>query len=203
MAPASERTLRDELIDQAIALLEEDDPESLSLREVARRAGVSHMAPYNHFDGRAGLIAAVATRGFRGLTAAMEARMESFEQPRLRLKASGLGYIEYALQHEPQFRLMFGPEVADKAAHPELQKAGRESFEVLEDVVRECQDAGAVGPEDVQEKSQAAWSLVHGFATLVVDGQIDGDGSFESVEGIADRISDVLWQGLAIRPPES
>jgi AcrR family transcriptional regulator len=202
MSPDSGSNLRDVLIDEAIQLLREENPESLSLREVARRAGVSHMAPYNHFDGKAGLIAAVATRGFRGLTRRMKARMNAVEEPRLKLKASGLGYIEYALKNEPQFRLMFGPAVSDKSAYPELQEAGRESFEVLEDIVARCQQHGIVEPAGLEEKSYAAWSMVHGFATLVIDGQFEGDGSWESVANEADRISDVLWQGLGIRPPQ-
>jgi AcrR family transcriptional regulator len=178
--------LRRALLDAARAILRESGVPALSLRGVARRAGVSHMAPYHHFAGRAELVAAVAADGFHRLTAEMRARMESGgADPVERLRACGIAYVVFAAENPELFRLMFGRELADSSAHPDLQQAAREAYSTFaaglpapsSDEPEEGEAADGPGPErrdPLPPTGLAAWSLVHGLATLLADGQVGG-----------------------------
>ncbi len=161
--------LRAELIRSAQVLLEREGVTKLSLRAAARLAGVSQTAPYRHFTDKAALLAAVAAVGFRGLAAAMRrgaARAGSAEKRMLEI---GSAYLAFAVENSAVFRLMFGSEIPDKAAHPELRWAAEDAFAVL---------AGEMpaGP-DGSDAAIAAWSFVHGLATLLIDGQIRSEMS--------------------------
>lgn len=153
-------------------LLTETGVVGFSLREVARRVGVSHAAPAHHFGDAQGLLSALATEGFRRLLAAMRLRQEvAGDDPADRLMASGLGYVDCARASPALFRLMFGDErIAD--AGPELAEAGGAAFRHLctdvEHLVGRApsRDAGAMA------RVVAAWSLVHGFVTLLNSGHM-------------------------------
>ena len=161
--------LRAALIASAAAILAEQGAAELTLRGAARRAGVSQAAPYRHFRDKAALLAAVAADGFRGLAEAMRRLAGEAAEPRGRLLGAGRGYLAFALDRSALFRLMFGPEAADKAAHPELRDAANEAFAVL---AAEA-SPGPGGPAaDAADRALAAWSLVHGLATLLIDGQL-------------------------------
>lgn len=188
--------LRRALLDAALALIEEKGIDGLSLRAVARRAGVSHMAPYHHFDDRAALVAAVAEEGFMLLREAMHARMEDAPDPPSQLRESGLGYVLFAAEHEAHFRVMFSPELADKRAHPDLQAASAATYEVLSAAIVRCQDIGLVRDEDPSVLTQTAWALVHGLAMLVIDGYLGPSGDHGEVESLAHAVTTVLWTGL-------
>jgi len=137
--------LRSALLGSASEILEEQGLGALSLREVARRAGVSHNAPYRHFPDRDSLLAALAAEGFQQFGDALEKR------PR---REMGEAYVEFALAHPQRFRLMFGglPGLSDHRAYDALKK----SFADLGD--------------DAEYAAAAAWSLVHGLAHLLLDG---------------------------------
>ena len=140
----------------------EDDP---SPRAVARRAGVSHAAPYKHFADRHALKAGVAERGFAALGAAMrEAAETAGDRP---LKAIGRAYVAFALDRPARYRLMFGPEFAQDRTTPELDRAARAAFEAL--VATQRTDAAPTGDRTT---AVAYWSLVHGLATLLIDGRV-------------------------------
>src|SRR6195256_264747 len=114
--------LREALLQAAIQLIAEVGPAGFTLREVARRAGVSHNAPYRHFRDRDDLMAAVAAQGFRELTQAM---MEAAGQPSDtldRLKRAGLGYVAFALRRPEHFTVMFDAPIS-KRKHPDSAAA--------------------------------------------------------------------------------
>ena len=158
--------LREALLDAAEELLPRHGPEGLTLREVARRAGVSHGAPYHHFDSRDALLAASAERGFIGLGEAMQGAVGA--TPRDRLVAICEAYVDFAARHPTRFRLMFGPLLADKALYPGLQQAGERSFFLLLEAARE------VSPEEAMPLALAGWSLAHGLAHLRINKVFDG-----------------------------
>ena len=165
--------LRAALIDAATVILAEEGVTGLSLRGAARRAGVSQTAPYRHFRDKAALLAAVAAGGFGGLAQAMRRFADDGRSPQERLLGAGRGYLAFALQESALFRLMFGPEIPDKAAHPELRAAADEAFAVLLGAVSgQTRGAGS----DAADRALAAWSLVHGLATLLIDGQVRATG---------------------------
>lgn len=163
--------LREALVEAAIGILEADGVTKLSLRGVARRAGVSQTAPYRHFKDKAALLAAVAAFGFRGLASAMREGAAHHEEPSDRLAAIGQSYVRFALENSAIFRLMFGPEIPEKSADPELCDAADEAFAVLADTAATsaCTPASTGAAPD---QAFAAWSFVHGLSTLLIDRQI-------------------------------
>ena len=177
--------LRTALLRAAAELLAERGEAAISLREVARRAEVSHNAPYRHFADREALLAALATQGFAELLARMqEAASALVGQPRL--AALGSCYVGYALEQRGLFRLMFASAL-ERSRYPQLQEAASQLHGQLEHAVM------ALGVGDVDVASLAAWSLVHGLAQLLLDGQVaQGD----SPEGLIERVTSRFAEGL-------
>jgi AcrR family transcriptional regulator len=147
--------LRPALLRAAAKVLEKDGPGALSLRELARRAGVSHNAPYRHFSGREALLAALAADGFRLLGEALT---------RATGRAMGEAYVRFALEHPQRFRLMFGGHLSF-GRHPRLAEAAGRPYEALLGAFRAQPSIG-----DAEKAAAAAWSLVHGLAHLLLDG---------------------------------
>jgi AcrR family transcriptional regulator len=152
--------LRPALLAAARRMLERGGPEAVSLREVARRAGVSHNAPYRHFADRAALLAALAEQGFGELAGAVAESAKGAAGPK-RLAAMGAAYVRFALDRPGLFRLMFGGAVRG-ADHPALADAARRAY------------AGLTG--EAPQNPLRAWALVHGLAHLLLDGQITSVG---------------------------
>ncbi len=165
--------LRQALIDAAEVLLVEREPEGFSLREVARRSGVSPAAPAHHFGDREGLLAEVAALGFQGLNDELEAaRARGGNDPMSRLREQGVAYVRFALHHPGRFRLMFA---GASRPHEALQRSGAQAYAALEEGVR---GVLAIAPGEQlsavqRQKLLAIWSVVHGFAHLAMAGQID------------------------------
>lgn len=160
--------LRAALVAAGLAILEEGvDPSVLSLREAARRAGVSAMAPYRHFDDKDALLAALATVGFERLGAALRAA-DVGDDGRAALRAQGVAYVAFACAHPALFRLMFGARSPSKTGA--LLAAERATFDVLAGRVAGLM--GAASAETVADEALAKWALVHGLAMLAVDGQL-------------------------------
>jgi AcrR family transcriptional regulator len=162
--------LREVLLQGAVSVIAEVGPAAFTLREVARRAGVSHNAPYRHFRDKDALLAAVAAQGFRELTRAM---LEAGRQPSKaldKLKQSGLAYVAFAIRRPEHFTVMFdAPVCASK--DPEYIQASREAFNTLVNYIRNCQEEGQLPAGSTLERSLYAWSLVHGIAKLAVAGR--------------------------------
>jgi AcrR family transcriptional regulator len=154
--------LRPALIAAARALLDEGGPDSVGLREAARRVGVSPTATYRHFRDKDDLLASVAAEGFREFAAAL-AQAGREGQP---LSAMGAAYVDFALARPGMFRLMFSPLIAKREAYPELREAADEAFAVLRRGVQSQAPQG----EGVEAAALAAWSLVHGLVHLILDG---------------------------------
>lgn len=168
--------LKNALIAAGLAILASDGVERLTLREVARRARVSHTAPYRHFANKEALLAAIAEDGFAQLTAALEAALmvhtTTARSATAQVVAGGLAYVQFA-QHQPAiFRLMFSQIVGDRSQHPTLSLAAKRAFVTLQDAIIAGQqrDEFVVGPAD--QLTMALWAMVHGLAMLVIDNQI-------------------------------
>lgn len=195
--------LRQALIDATDELLDERGAEGFSLREVARRSGVAPSAPAHHFGDATGLLIAVATLAFDGLTEALEAgNTRGGDDPIARLREQGIGYVAFALRYPGRFNLMFRKtDRADAALHASAGKA----FRVLEDGMRGLFGVPADSPLS-REQSLAlltTWSVVHGFAYLQIAGQLRrfaGDAGTEAF--VRDTLGPMLQQqleGLAAR----
>ena len=156
--------LRHALLDAAAKIVAKQGAPAVTLREVARLAGVSHNAPYRHFDGLSALLAAVAAEGFVEFGECLVAAAEAEPDAKRRRNAIGRAYLRFALDHPRLYLLMFGAEL-DKTTHPELRAAADKSFSVLTGTLAK---AGRAGHADAIR----AWAFVHGLAHLVLDKQI-------------------------------
>ena len=156
------------VLDAAIAIIELEGAESLSMREVARRAGVSHQAPYHYFGDRSGILAAISEEGFTGLAQAFRDVHET-EMPAA--KAGFIAYLNFSRQHVGHFRVMFRNDICGVTTHALTQTAADSAFEELRLMVSRI-----TGPEIDPNKAftfaAMLWSLSHGLATLVIDGPL-------------------------------
>ena len=169
--PYHHANLREELLEAAIRLIAEVGPTAFTLREVARRAGVSHNAPYRHFRDREDLMAAVAAQGFRELTQAMAEAAGPRSDALDRLKQAGLGYVTFALRRPEHFAVMFDAPISKKK-NPESSEAAEQAFGALLGFVRSCQDVGRLPPGDSRQMALLAWTMVHGIAKLAITGRL-------------------------------
>ena len=164
--------LRAALIAAAEQVLAETGVEGFSLRQVARRVGVSHSAPAHHFGDNQGLLCALAAEGFRRFRCAMEARQaRAAPEPRARLVAAGMGYVEFAESAPALFRLMFSSD-RTRLATPELAEAGEAAFKVLADAVEGLRGVSPFEDADAMIDVIGCWSSVHGFAELLLSGRL-------------------------------
>ncbi|WP_246725163.1 TetR/AcrR family transcriptional regulator [Beijerinckia sp. L45] len=157
--------LRDALIVAALEVLEEGGLAGLSLREAARRAGVSAMAPYRHFADKEALIAGVAAVGFQrfaDLLRQADAKPDAHEA----LIAQGVAYVDFACARPALFRLMFG--ATSPNVKGDLALAGESAYAVLATRV-----ASLAKPAQAADWTLTCWSVVHGLAMLALDGKLD------------------------------
>lgn len=166
--------LRQSLIEAALELItEKQDAKTLSLREVARRVGVSHAAPYRHFADKEALLAAVAEEGFHLLLSYLrDAMAQVSSDPVRRLQASGVGYVRFAIAHPSHYRVMFSALQADCLDYPGLQESGDQAFAVMVNEITAGQAAGRMKAGDPQQLAWISWSLVHGLAMLLIERQL-------------------------------
>ena len=175
--------LRATLEESAIELLATQQASSLSLREVARRAGVSHNAPYHHFADRQGLLKAVAARSLQGLLTAMTDARASAETPREQLLAVGEAYIGYALRQPGGFGAIFDPEICDPS---EPNPVTGPLIEANDDFLNETVAAAwpDLSDDDVRTAAAGLWGMVHGLAQLIADGHLPADVARPALESM-------------------
>ncbi len=159
--------VRGRILEASLALLDQEGLAALSMREVARRAGVSHQAPYHYFADKESILAALVTDGFRELTARLQRALDQVPRGDIReaLQRTGAAYVGFALDQPGIFRIMFRPELVDLSRFPEAQEQGRLAYAQLERLV------ATMGlPGDPEAQASFQWSVVHGLAWLLLDG---------------------------------
>jgi AcrR family transcriptional regulator len=169
--PYHHGNLREALLEAAIQLIAEIGPTAFTLREVARRAGVSHNAPYRHFRDKDELLAAVGNQGFQELNEAMLEESKQQSNALDRLKHAGLAYVAFALRRPEHFTVMFDAP-ALKRKHTDPKGAGKEAFETLVQLVKNCQQEGQFPSGNSLEFALLAWTMVHGIAKLATTGRL-------------------------------
>jgi AcrR family transcriptional regulator len=166
MAASSNRTgdLREACVKEALEIIAKGGIDSLSLRDVARRLGVSHQAPYKHFPSRDHILAEVVGRAYASFAAHIEKRPRS-DDPYEDLGNLGRSYLEYARKHPLHYQLMFGTPLPDPAEHPEMTDKAGHAFDCLKAAIAKL--PGRAPGADVELDALYVWSTVHGLASIL------------------------------------
>ena len=178
--------LKRALTQAALGLVKEKGPKGFTLREVARRAGVSAAAPYRHFADKADLLAAVATQGFIQFHETLRAAGAAAADPSERVIDMGRAYVRWAVTHPDYYEAMFGSET-NKSDHPDLLIAGARAFDDLLDAITRCQEANMLPDGDPREIAGPTWSLLHGVASLTIGRDLTHVGIRDDPQALAER----------------
>ncbi|WP_405860475.1 TetR/AcrR family transcriptional regulator [Streptomyces sp. NBC_01515] len=183
--------LRRAILTAALDVIAADGPSALSLRDLARRAGVSHAAPAHHFKDRTGLLTAIAAEGFGLLAGAIGEAAD--------LKDAGVRYVRFAREHPAHFQVMFAPELL-RDGDLELTTARALATDALRHAVSAVPPEGR-GPDD-RLAGVAAWSLAHGFATLLLGHNLDGAVGEQDPEEVFRVLAGMLFRPASgLTPP--
>nr|WP_321474446.1 TetR/AcrR family transcriptional regulator [uncultured Paludibaculum sp.] len=170
--PYHHGNLRATLIQASLELIRAQGPDGLTLREAARRAGVSHAAPYRHFRDKDELLAAIAEDGFQRLTTSIQAAVAQSREPRERLSLAGVSYVEFGVDHRAEFHVMFSLAL-DPAVHPATGAAAEAAFQALLNLTEDLNGAGLLPRTDPRTAARIAWAHVHGLTELALRRQFE------------------------------
>ena len=186
-----------DLIDTALDLIAREGPSAVSLRSLARRLGVSHAAPANHFPDKAALFTAIATEGFELLAAAIQDAARQLGPDATaaqRLAAAGRAYTSFAVGHRAHFEVMWQRDLLHQD-DPGLAAAGDATFALLLGGVRDAQTEGWAAGADPDTVAYLAWSVVHGLAALWLGGSLQrAQRPFDEISG---EVGALLGSALA------
>lgn len=160
--------LRESCVAEALAIIEESGVEGLSIREVARRLGVSHQAPYKHFPSSEHLLAEIVRRTYATFAEHLEHRPRG-NTPGEDMQCMGEAYFRFAMDHPLKYRLLFGTPLPDPAQHPAMLDEARRAFTILLAGVAEMKggEPGGVETRELHLDALFVWSVVHGMATIM------------------------------------
>ncbi|MDG0980697.1 MAG: TetR/AcrR family transcriptional regulator [Halieaceae bacterium] len=162
--------LREALIDSAEQAIVDQAAEAMSLRALARNAGVSQTAPYRHFSDRNTLLAAVSERGYQRLISALHSAIDSIDDDAERqVREAARCYVQFAIDNPQLFKLMFGPLLQPTLTYPELHARIRECNHLVQTMLSNGIRSGSFREDDIRYLTNTAWAGIHGLATLVID----------------------------------
>lgn len=189
--------LRRRILDASLTLIAREGLEAFSMREVARRAGVSHQAPYHHFPDREAIMAAIVAEGFEKLRDQISAAGAPATDAYDKLTRIGRAYVAFALSHPAHFKLMFRSEWVNANKHEAAGICAGEAFDVLASAIAGLEEEGR--PADTITLMMA-WSLAHGLATLMLEGKLDRASGLD-LEGQRAAADEVLarFEGMIRR----
>ena len=164
--------VRGRVLSAAVRLIDEGGLDRLSMREVARAAGVSHQAPYHYFEDREAILASLAEEGFKALSKRLGNARTGIEAPAERLSAIARGYVEFAIDHPAMFRVMFRKDVVDTERFPACRLRGDDAFARVGEIVSEIVAEGLPAEPSPQALMVLFWSFAHGLACLILDGPL-------------------------------
>lgn len=165
--------LKNALIRAGVEILAKEGVGALSLRKVARRAGVSHAAPYAHFADKQALVAAISTEGYKKLYRRLSAAAEAWRGDPLRqLVEAAWAYVDFAVADRDHFCITLSGVVEKEQDYPAYVEISKKSFALVVELVDACQAAGILRPGPPDMMAVSVWGLVHGFTSLILEGQV-------------------------------
>lgn len=186
------------LLDAVAEIIREKGIGFVSLREVARRAGVSHGAPAHHFARKAGLLTAFAVQGYQRLAGHVLAQLDR-DRPETgiaTLESVGRGYVGFAVRDPERFGIMFRLELLDRDDQ-DFVAASEAAYALLAGTVQRCRQEGSLGGWEPETVAVAAWSLVHGLASLWISGRLSERIGEQDPDRLAAAVSRMFVQTLA------
>jgi AcrR family transcriptional regulator len=165
--------LKNALIKAGLEVLSSQGVRGLSLRKVARQAGVSHSAPYAHFSDKQALIGAISTEGFKQMYTQIEAVKAAYLQsPPHLLVETGWTYVNFGLANRDCYKLMFSSVLEKERDYPDFVQISKKNYQQLIEVVEICQRTGVLKPGPPELAATSLWGTVHGLVMLLLEGQI-------------------------------
>ncbi|HEV2580106.1 MAG TPA: TetR/AcrR family transcriptional regulator [Ktedonobacteraceae bacterium] len=190
--------LRNALIETGLALLSEGGARELDLRKVARKAGVSHAAPYRHFADKQALIAAINEVGFNRLAEQIQSTLrEAPEDALAQLQGVAIAYVQFSDENPWLMREMFSGLTIEREAFPALYEASKNVYRLYIAVVKRGQESGAIREGDPAALAGVLWSVLHGVAMLIIENQIRpyAEGP-EGIDNVTRFAIQMLYDGL-------
>ncbi len=166
--------LKNALIQAGIEILSKEGMQALSLRAVAKKAGVSHAAPYAHFADKQALIAAIAAEGYKKLYHQLVAAQRPQDDPFSRLIALAQAYLRFAIDEPDHFRITFAGVVEAEQNYPDYVEQSKQCFSLVVAVAGDCQVAGILRSDDARLAAVSLWASIHGFIQLLLGNQLPG-----------------------------
>jgi len=165
---------RERILKVAVELMTKEGLAALSMREVARRSGVSHQAPYHHFENREAILAAIAEEGFKQFNAALESASGS--NAVARLTAAGRAYVGFALSHPAHFQVMFRPGLVNLDKYPSALAEANRGFAILQSLIDRVVKEKFLPPSHADGMVILAWAFVQGLSVLLLEGPLRRTG---------------------------
>jgi len=189
--------LREAILIASLEAIEINGVDSLSIREVAKTAGVTHQAPYRHFKDKEALLAALAQDGFEKLYQEMSKSVQDINAPIEKITALGVNYLTWAAEHPAHFRLMFSQNIPEFETYEGLLIAANSILNLVLLVTKENQDGKVIRNDDTRSLARQFWATVHGVTLLFIDRQFKPlKGDLKSGQKLIQEIILNLINGL-------
>jgi AcrR family transcriptional regulator len=183
--------LKEALISASLEILSEKGIEGLSLRKVAKKVGVSHTAPYNHFPDKQALLAAISTAGLAQLHQTLSEKFNKFKGSSENILLEiAWAYLQFALDDPGRFKLMFSGALEEERDHPDYLAVSKKNIALFIEIIQYCQEFGQLQVQSVELTAIKLWSSVHGFTNLVLENQFPAE--FVEDQNLKDLLKAVL-----------
>ncbi|WP_108958948.1 TetR/AcrR family transcriptional regulator [Leptospira ellinghausenii] len=189
--------VREALIQAGVELLETTSLEEISLRKVAAKAGVSHVASYHHFENKHALFSAIAEIGFQKYFESYQKELEKTEKDfKGRYRSLGWTYFQFIMNNRQFARIMFGGMGVESNLNPTLSSVSRRTYRQLHEIIKMGQNLGHLEKGQTREKTLASWAMIHGIAMLFLEGRLQMKNDINEMEKFIQTVTEYAYNGM-------